>query len=231
MSDWNVRNTRHYKRRGTQRNSMAFLTSFSCNSIQDARADRHVLFMTCVTKWNSSRLAGERIWIFKLSLTSDIYVVQRYGMLSSWSSRTRKANINICNKKYRWISEPRKFYEDVERDKYGEIRLITHHWQQVHIRPGLFYHNSIDLQNMTRGGGFSVSRWRTGLLKRGKEMFVVLRIASSGKLPHFMSALWKVLARFKSARLKNLLFIIFCYRLPLLLLFGIHFHQGKTRKN
>lgn len=23
----------------------------------------------------------------------------------------------------------------------------------------------------------------------------------------------------------------FCYRLPLLLLFGIHFHQGKTRKN
>ena len=116
------------------------------------------------------------------------------------------------------------------RDKYGEIRIITHHWQQVHIRPGLFYHNSIDLQNMTRGGGFSVSRWRTGLLKRGKEMFVVLRIASSGKLPHFMSALWKVLARFKSARLKNLLFIIFCYRLPLLLLFGIHFHQGKTRK-
>ena len=104
-----------------------------------------VLFMTWVTKWNSSRLGGERIWIFKLSLTSDIYVVQRYGMLSSWSSRTRKANINICNKKYRWISEPRKFYEDVERDKYGEIRLITHHWQQVHVRPGLFYHNSIEL--------------------------------------------------------------------------------------
>ena len=200
-----------------------------------------VLFMTWVTKWNSSRLGGERIWIFKLSLT--IYVVQRYGMLSSWSSWTQKANINICNKKYRWISEPRKFYEDVERDKYGEIRLITHHWQQVHIRPGLFYHNSIDLQNMTRGGGFSVSRWRTGLLKRGKKCLklflciyiagVELRSASSGKLPHFMSALWKVLTCFKSARLKNLLmlFIIYCYRLPLLLLFGTHFHQGKRRKN
>ena len=129
------------------------------------------------------------------------------------------------------------------RDKYGEIRLITHHWQQVHIRPGLFYHNSIDLQNMTRGGGFSVSRWRTGLLKRGKKCLklflciyiagVELRSASSGKLPHFMSALWKVLTCFKSARLKNLLmlFIIYCYRLPLLLLFGTHFHQGKTRKN
>ena len=131
-----------------------------------------VLFMTWVTKWNSSRLGGERIWIFKLSLT--IYVVQRYGMLSSWSSWTQKANINICNKKYRWISEPRKFYEDVERDKYGEIRLITHHWQQVHIRPGLFYHNSIELAKHDPRRWFFGKQMTHRFIEEGKKMFEVI---------------------------------------------------------
>ena len=38
---WNIRSTRHKKRRGTRRDSLAFLTSFSCNSIQDSRDVRH----------------------------------------------------------------------------------------------------------------------------------------------------------------------------------------------
>ena len=133
-----------------------------------------VLFMTWVTKWNSSRLAGERIWIFKLSLTSDINVIRRYGMLSSWSSRTRNANINICNKKYRWISEPRKFYEDVARDKYGEIRLITHHWQQVHIRPWLFYHNSIEFAKHDPRRWFFGKQMTHRFIEERKKMFEVI---------------------------------------------------------
>ena len=38
---WNIRSTRHSKRGGTRRDSLAFLTSFSCNSIQDSRDVRH----------------------------------------------------------------------------------------------------------------------------------------------------------------------------------------------
>ena len=38
---WNIRSTCHNKQRGTRRDSLAFLTSFSWNSIQDSRDVRH----------------------------------------------------------------------------------------------------------------------------------------------------------------------------------------------
>ena len=38
---WNIRSTRHCKRRGTRCDSLAFLTSFSCKLIQDSRTVHH----------------------------------------------------------------------------------------------------------------------------------------------------------------------------------------------
>ena len=44
---WNIRSTRHCKRRGTQCDILAFLISFSCNSIQESRAVRHYESRVC----------------------------------------------------------------------------------------------------------------------------------------------------------------------------------------
>ena len=53
----------------------------------------------------------------------------RRSKIRSWSSRTRKANIKICNEKYRWISEPRKFYELVWG--CGETNTVKLDWLTI----------------------------------------------------------------------------------------------------
>ena len=82
------------------------------------------------------------------------------------------------------------------RDKYDEIRLITYHWQQVLIRPGLFYHNSIEFaKHDPRRWFFCKQMTHKFIEERKKCLKLFLRIyiaglellsASSGKLQHFI---------------------------------------------